>query len=193
MTPTSTLLLAFSLSSDAFAASVSKGACVRRLRFVVALQTGLLFGLVEATTPIIGWLLGTSAYDTIAHWDHWIIFFLLLALGGKMIHSGLAPAPKDCASCDCGTTSDRTRWWLIIATAITTSLDAMAVGVGLAFMNANIWVTALAIGGATTLMATLGMLLGRRLGKTVGPRAEIIGGLVLIAIGATTLYHHLLA
>ncbi|MBN8414105.1 manganese efflux pump MntP family protein [Halomonas denitrificans] len=192
MNPTSTLLLAFSLSSDAFAASVSKGACVRRLRFIVALQTGLMFGLVEATTPIIGWMLGSSAHETIRDWDHWIIFFLLLALGGKMIQSGLMPRAKDCASCDCGATTDRTRWWLIIATAVTTSLDAMAVGVGLAFMEANIWITALTIGAATTLMATLGMLLGRKLGKAVGPRAEIIGGLVLIGIGATTLHHHLL-
>ena len=76
------------------------------------------------------------------------------------------------------------------ATAIATSLDAMAVGVGLAFLQVNIIATALAIGCATLIMSTLGMMVGRYIGPLLGKRAEILGGIVLIGIGAQILWSH---
>ena len=81
-------------------------------------------------------------------------------------------------------------FWLLVTTAIATSLDAMAVGVGLAFLQVNILATAFAIGCATFLMSTLGMMVGRFIGPLLGKRAEILGGIVLIAIGAQILYAH---
>lgn len=82
-------------------------------------------------------------------------------------------------------------FWLLVTTAIATSLDAMAVGVGLAFLNVNIVVTALMIGLATTIMATTGMLLGRFLGAAIGKWAEVLGGVVLMGIGSLILVEHL--
>ncbi|WP_196363165.1 manganese efflux pump, partial [Pseudomonas savastanoi] len=73
------------------------------------------------------------------------------------------------------------------------SIDALAVGVGLAFVDVNIVIAALAIGLATTVMVTIGVMLGRVLGTMVGKRAEIVGGIVLIIVGATILYEHLSA
>lgn len=74
--------------------------------------------------------------------------------------------------------------------AIATSLDAMAVGVGLAFLQVNIIATALAIGCATLIMSTLGMMVGRFIGSIIGKKAEILGGLVLIGIGVQILWTH---
>ncbi len=82
-------------------------------------------------------------------------------------------------------------FFILAVTALATSIDALAVGVGLAFVNVNILVAASAIGLATTVMVTLGVMLGRVLGKVVGKRAEIAGGIVLMMIGATILYEHL--
>jgi putative Mn2+ efflux pump MntP len=84
-------------------------------------------------------------------------------------------------------------FFILAATAVATSIDALAVGVGLAFVNVNILVAAAAIGMATTVMVTIGVMLGRALGTVVGKRAEIIGGVVLMLVGAAILYEHLSA
>ncbi len=90
---------------------------------------------------------------------------------------------------DCETPR-RHGFWLLVTTAFATSLDAMAVGVGLAFLQVNIIATALAIGCATLIMSTLGMMVGRFIGPLLGKRAEILGGIVLIGIGAQILWSH---
>lgn len=81
----------------------------------------------------------------------------------------------------------------LAATAIATSIDAAAVGVSLALMDINIWVACLVIGGTTTLMATIGVMLGKHIGPYLGRYAGILGGLVLIAIGGSILAQHLSA
>ena len=80
---------------------------------------------------------------------------------------------------------------LTVVTAIATSIDSMVVGVGLAFLDANIWLTALAIGTSTTIMAAIGLQLGRLIGQKIGSRAEMAGGVVLIGIGTFILLEHL--
>lgn len=187
MTLLSTTLLAFSMSTDAFAAAIGKGAVLRHPRFREALRTGLIFGVIEGLTPLLGWMLGYGASRHIDTWDHWVVFALLSLLGGRMILAGLAP-PQ--ATSDVPERHRRHSWWLLAATAVTTSIDALTVGIGLAFMDADILVTALAIGLATTLMATLGVMLGRRLGALIGQRAELLGGVILIGIGGVILLEH---
>ncbi|MEQ9152808.1 MAG: manganese efflux pump MntP [Parvibaculum sp.] len=185
MTPTATFLLALGMSMDAFAASISKGATLRQPRFREALRTGAIFGVVEAATPLIGWGLGLVASRYIAAWDHWIAFTLLGVLGTRMIFEGMKRNTG---------IPQRTRrhpFGLLIITAIATSLDAMAVGVGLAFLNVNILNTAAAIGLATLVMATAGVLVGRFLGPLFGRAAEVVGGLILIGIGVNILVEHL--
>jgi putative Mn2+ efflux pump MntP len=82
-------------------------------------------------------------------------------------------------------------FWLLAITGFATSIDAMAVGVGLAFLGADIAATAAAIGFSTFVMVTLGVMLGRGLGAIAGKRAELVGGVVLIAIGCLILYEHI--
>src|SRR5690606_6025609 len=178
-------VLAFAMSADAFAAAVSKGASLTRPRFSEALRTGIIFGVIEALTPLIGWLLGSFAAAYVGAWDHWIAFALLLGLGLHMIHNGCQPVRADAP------VRTRHSFWLLAATGFATSIDAMAMGVTLAFIDNDILVTASAIGVATLLMVTLGVMVGRLLGAIAGRRAEMLGGFALIGIGALMLYEHL--
>ncbi|MGP9417720.1 manganese efflux pump MntP [Pseudomonas reactans] len=186
MNLSATLILAFGMSMDAFAASIGKGASLHRPHFREALRTGLIFGIIEAITPLIGWGIGLVASKYIMAWDHWVAFTLLFILGARMILEGLKNKPQEEA-----TAQSRHGFWILAATAIGTSLDAMAIGVGLAFLQVNIIHTALAIGLATTLMATIGILLGRFIGPLLGRWAEVLGGVVLIGIGCNILLEHL--
>lgn len=177
MNPVALLLLAFAMSTDAFAAAIGKGATLRNPRFFDALRMGLIFGSIEALTPLIGWLLGRTASSYVDAWAHWIAFFLLVGLGAHMIFEGLKPGSKDVEK------AIRHSPLKVCLTAIGTSIDALAVGIGLAFINVNIWIAAGLIGAATTLMVTMGVLLGRRVGSLLGHRAEVFGGLTLVGVG----------
>lgn len=185
MNLSATILLAFCMSMDAFAASIGKGATLHKPKFSEALRTGLIFGVIETLTPLIGWGLGMLASQFVLEWNHWIAFILLMFLGGRMVLEGFR-AETD----DTGEAPHRHGFWLLVTTAIATSLDAMAVGVGLAFLQVNILTTALAIGCATLVMSTLGMMIGRYIGPLLGKRAEILGGIVLIGIGIEILWSH---
>ncbi|MBJ3813735.1 manganese efflux pump MntP [Shimwellia pseudoproteus] len=185
MNVSATILLALGMSMDAFAVSISKGAALHKPKFSEALRTGLIFGCIEAITPLVGWVMGMLASKLVMEWNHWIAFGLLVFLGARMLVEGVRGHTDDDAP-----PAQRHGFWLLATTAIATSLDAMAVGVGLAFLNVNIWFTALAIGCATFTMTTLGMMIGRFIGPLLGKRAEILGGLVLIAIGCEILYGH---
>ena len=187
MNPISLIFLALAMSTDAFAAAIGKGASLHKPRFIEALRTGLIFGVIETITPIVGWGIGQVATQYVEAWDHWIAFTLLLVLGLHMIHNGMKPeeAEED--------KPNQHSFLILAVTAFATSIDALAVGVGLAFVNVNILVAAAAIGLATTVMVTIGVMLGRVLGTVVGKRAEVIGGVVLMIFGATILYEHLSA
>ncbi|NIE77856.1 manganese efflux pump MntP [Pantoea sp. Tr-811] len=187
MNPISIVFLAFAMSTDAFAAAIGKGSSLHKPRLAEALRTGLIFGVIEAITPVIGWLLGQAASQYVERWDHWIAFTLLLLLGAHMVHAGLKPDAEEEEK------QAQHSFWILAVTAVATSIDALAVGIGLAFVEVNIWVAATAIGLATMTMVTLGTMLGRALGSVVGKRAEIMGGIVLMLVGATILYEHLTA
>lgn len=187
VSPISLIFLALAMSTDAFAAAIGKGASLHKPRLSEALRTGLIFGVIEALTPIVGWGIGQLATRFVENWDHWIAFFLLLGLGLHMIYNGLKHGD------DVEQKPEQHSFLMLAVTAFATSIDALAVGVGLAFVNVNIFVAASAIGLATTLMVTLGVMLGRVLGAVVGKRAEIVGGVVLIVVGATILFEHLSA
>ncbi|PLO13294.1 hypothetical protein CWN48_20935, partial [Klebsiella pneumoniae] len=174
MNLSATILLAFGMSMDAFAASIGKGATLHKPKFSEAVRTGLIFGAIETLTPLVGWGLGMLASQFILEWNHWIAFILLVFLGGRMIVEGFRGDSDE--ACEA---PHRHGFWLLVTTAFATSLDAMAVGVGLAFLQVSIVTTALAIGCATFIMSTLGMMVGRFIGPLLGKRAEILGGIVL--------------
>jgi putative Mn2+ efflux pump MntP len=173
------------MSTDAFAAAIGKGAALHKPRLAEALKAGVIFGVIEALTPLIGWLLGKAAAQYVTAWDHWIAFGLLFALGARMVKAGLS-AP------DAEVRKPESHSFLALAlTGFATSIDAMAVGAGLAFVDVNIYATAATIGFATLIAVTVGVMLGRIVGAVIGRRAEVAGGIVLMTIGSVILAEHL--
>lgn len=186
MHPISIFFLALAMSTDAFAAAVGKGAAMRNPNLPQALRAGLIFGVIEGVTPVIGWLLGLAAAKHVTSWDHWIAFVLLGLLGGRMIYAAIRHEGDES-----GDRSNSYSFWSLATTGLATSIDAMAVGVGLAFLDVQIAVVAISIGFTTFVMVTLGIMLGRVLGNLAGKRAEILGGVILIAVGGVILHEHL--
>jgi manganese efflux pump family protein len=181
----SVIFLALSMSSDAFAAALGKGTRLDKPDWGEALRTGLIFGTIETITPLIGWGLGRAASRYIEAFDHWIAFALLLAIGGKMIWDALRRDTEE-------EKPSSHSFLVLAATAVGTSIDALAVGVTLALVDADIIVNALAIGAATFTMTTIGVVAGRYLGERFGRTAEAAGGIILIVIGCKILLEHTL-
>lgn len=179
----SNTIIAFSMSADAFAASIGKGVVLQKPKLSYAMRVGLIFGGIETLTPIIGWLLGVMASGFIASVDHWVAFAILSIIGGKMIYEGFHNEEVE--------RKESHKFSVLILTAIGTSIDAMAVGATLALLNVNIWIMAAMIGTATFMMATIGVMTGHYIGTKAGKVVELLGGLCLIAIGTNILIEHL--
>lgn len=179
------MALSFGMSMDAFAAALSCGARLTSPNVRLALKTGLIFGVVEAMTPLIGYGLGLAAAAWVADWDHWLSFVLLGALGVRTIYEAFNESDSD------ADTATKNSLIMTILTAFATSIDAMVVGVTLALAEVNIWLACLLIGLATTVMASLGVYFGHRLGVRFGKWAQVAGGVVLIGIGSSILVTHL--
>ena len=189
MSPFSIAALAFSMSADACAAAMARGVATRP-NWPSAIKGGMVFGIIETITPLVGWALGLAASRYIAAIDHWVAFVLLTGVGGKMTYEAARRLGTDGPDEDEAPRSG-TRLGLVL-TAFATSIDAAAVGVTLALVNVNIVSVALAIGLTTFLLATGGLMIGRTFGARFGPVVEMIGGLGLIAIGSGILIEHTL-
>jgi manganese efflux pump family protein len=181
----SIILIAVSLSADCFAVSLSGAVCMARIAYAPVLRTALAFGLAQFLMPVIGWLIGNTLTSLIADYDHWVAFALLAAIGGRMIWESFRPSSA------ATTAPDISRGLLLLTLALATSIDALAAGLGLAFLKVNIWTAASIIGAAAFILTCLGFLLGCKLGPLFGNRAKTAGGLVLIAIGIRILFSHL--
>jgi putative Mn2+ efflux pump MntP len=179
------MLVAVGVSADAFAVSLTQGVRARRHLLKSALRIALAFGLFQGAMPVIGWLLGTSLAGYIAPVDHWVAFVLLLLIGGKMIWEATRPG-------DGNERTGRLRTRELVALAVATSVDALAVGLSFAFLDVPIGPAALLIGGITAGLAFVGVLLGHRAGVRWRAPAEIVGGVVLVGMGVKILLEHTL-
>jgi len=179
------LLIAVGVSADAFAVALGKGLHMRRFSARNAVIIALTFGAFQALMPLIGWLLGSAFASYIADIDHWIAFGLLALIGGKMLHEAFST--KD----DVDEDTDRLPLRELLVLALATSIDALAVGVTLAFLPVSIGGAIAVIGVTTTVLAFVGVVVGRRVGSRFGKPAEIAGGIILILIGLNILLDHL--
>lgn len=177
------IIIGFSLAMDAFAISVGKGLTLNRVEPRHALKAGVWFGGFQALMPIIGYLLGQSFSSIVVSIDHWIAFGLLVLIGLNMIREAIWGEEESQDS------NFDVRHMFIMAVA--TSIDALAVGITMAFLGINIWLAATIIGVITFLLSASGIYLGRTVGGKLGDKAGILGGIVLIAIGIKILVEHL--
>ncbi len=181
-----TLILAFSLSADAFAASIAKGVRYRQMSLPKIAGIALGFGALEALAPLIGYLIGKQFKDAIESYDHWIAFIVLAGLGLRMIWRSFQTIEDK-------TMATSPTFAAVLLTALGTSVDATAVGFTLALFGNHIAITLAAIGIVTFAMTFMGLRLGSMLGPHMGNWAERAGGLGLIFIGARILQTHMTA
>jgi manganese efflux pump family protein len=179
------LLIALGLAMDAFAVCLGAGTTQHINGPRPVFRLAFHFGLFQAIMPILGWLVGSTINQWIAPFDHWVAFALLAFVGVRMIRSGLQAE-------DDTETIDPSRGATLILLAVATSIDAFAVGLSLAVLNVGIIYPAVIIGLVAAGMSLLGIFLGSRLGKAFGKRMEVVGGLILILIGARVVISHML-
>ena len=179
------IIIAVGVSMDAFAVSICKGLSVRKLRPRHAFSVSLWFGGFQALMPLLGYLLGASFADVVSDYDHWISFVLLAIIGGKMVKESMEAESSDIAP------DFSFRTMLIMAVA--TSIDALAVGVSFAFLRVNIWTAVLLIGMTTAAFSGAGIMIGNVFGCRYKSKAELVGGLILVAIGIKILVEHLVS
>ncbi len=176
------LLIALSLAMDAFAVSVSTGIAIPGFGPRQAARIGLWCGTLQFLMPLMGGFLGSSVNAYIPSIDHWIAFGLLGLIGGNMVREALHGETE-------GVSELSVRRLFLLALA--TSIDALAVGITMAFWAENILFSAAVIGMVAFLLSMLGGLLGHRLGQLFRRRATLLGGLVLMGIGVKILLEHL--
>lgn len=186
------IILAIGLSMDSFAVSVSSGAVMRYLQWKKVIKIAFFLSAFQATMPLIGWALGEGFSRLICQWDHWIAFALLFFLGGKMVWEGFfskenTPTEEE-ENQKCCPWHTRT----LIGMSIATSIDAAAVGVSFSFLNMSIIAPTVIIFSVTALFSVLGTWIGTRFGIRFHKSAEILGGLILMVIGAKILIEHIL-
>jgi len=184
------LILALGLSFDAFGASVSRGAAGGGASPAMQLQIAGLFGVFATAAPVAGWAVGLAFYDLIASVDHWVAFVLLGGVGIHMIYEATHSGANRVGASPTAATPGR-RLAVLAASAFATSVDAGVVGISLPVLRVNILLAAGVIGTVTFVASLVGLRLGHAGGIAFGHKAEIAGGLVLIAIGAKILIEHL--
>jgi manganese efflux pump family protein len=174
------ILLAFGLSADAFAVSVTNGMCSDRVTKRHAVATGFTFGFFQALMPMLGFTLGKTFSDFVFRYQHWIALLLLGAIGVNMLSDTYKEWKDPENAC---TNRNLFKVKNLIMQGIATSIDALAAGVSIAVLNINILSAALLIGMITFVLCTIGVFIGKKFGTLLGLRAKLIGGITLIAIG----------
>ena len=177
------LLIGIGLSMDAFAVAVCKGLGMRRINYRHTFIIALFFGGFQALMPFLGWLLGSRFAQYITRYDHWIAFVLLGIIGSSMIKESREDEEEEVsASFDVKT---------MLALAVATSIDALAVGVTFAFLHVNIVWAVTFIGCTTFVLSAIGVKAGNVFGMKYKSRAELAGGVILILMGIKILLEHL--
>ncbi len=180
--------IALALAMDCFAVSLGlsialKGMTIRRSAWI-----GLHFGLFQLAMMIAGWFAGESLLRLVKGFDHWAAFGLLAFIGGRMIHESFEREDED------GPARPNPVGGLrLLVLALATSIDSLAVGLGLGVIGSLIILPAVIIGAVSFVMTIIGARLGPVVGKIIGKRAELVGGLILIGIGLRILIEHLAA
>lgn len=177
------LIIAVGLSMDAFAVAACKGLSMQKMNYKHAAVTGCFFGGFQAVMPLAGYLLGSQFQDYITPIDHWIVFILLSIIGFNMI--------RESRNERCENVGNSFRLKNMMVLSLATSIDALAIGVTFAFLQVNIIPAISMIGIITFAVSFIGVKIGNVFGTRFKSRAELAGGIILIAMGIKILYEHL--
>lgn len=184
----SLFLIAVGLSMDAFSVAICKGLALPRTSLGKCSVVGVWFGGFQALMPIVGYFVGIHFKDAIESFDHWLAFALLALIGINMIREALGKEEDNAENKGCE--ENPLAAHKMLPMAIATSIDALAVGVGFAFLGVDIWLSALLIGVTTFVLSVVGVKMGGVFGAKYKSKAELAGGIILILIGLKILLEH---
>ena len=176
------IFIGIGLAVDAFAVSIANGVKAKSIKIKYPLRIAFSFGIFQAFMPLIGWLIGTNLKVLISSVDHWVAFILLGLIGIKMIYESFKIEEDQPLLL-----SNK----VLFLQSIATSIDALIVGTSLAFLNYPIVISVILIGLITFLFSFCGVYIGKKFGSFLESKAEIVGGVILIAIGLKILFDHL--
>lgn len=182
-------LMGVGLAMDAFAVSICKGLCMRKVNKNQCFIIALFFGGFQALMPLLGWLLGSQFANKISAIDHWIAFVLLSYIGGKMIAEAIKEKNEVVEIDQMDPQLDIKEMFIL---AIATSIDALAVGITFSFLEVNILEAITIIGVVTAIISAIGVFVGNIFGNKYKTKAEMAGGLILVLLGFKILAEHLL-
>ncbi len=180
------LLIAVALAMDALAVSIASGIILKKSKLKHALRIAFFFGIFQLFMPLIGAFAGTFIKDFISAFDHWIIFIILTAIGGKMIYEAFILKEEE-------EKFDPTNLKTLIFLSIATSIDAFAVGISLSLLSASIFLAVSIIGIVTFILCFIGVMIGDFIGHFFEEKIEALGGLILVGIGIKILLGHILS
>ena len=180
------IAIALGLSFDTFAVSLSYGVVRNGVLFRQATVVAFVLALFQGGLTVAGYFLGSFISEFLKATDHWIALALLGFLGVKMIIEGLKKHKDEEAR-------DLNKILVLITIALGTSIDAFAVGISFALLNVAIWLAGFIIGTVTFFASMTAIRIGKSAGERLGNKVEIIGGLILIAIGIKIVIEHLIA
>ncbi len=178
------IALALGVAMDAFAIAIVVGASPHNVGFSPTFRISFHFGLFQFLMPVLGWFLGSAVAGYVQIFDHWIAFFLLFWIGGKMVYSACRGESEI-------SVRDPSRKGQLIILCLATSMDALALGFSLNLLKVDVWMPSVLMGVVTALLSCIGMRFGRFLGKNSGRWMTALGGLVLCGIGVKVLLEHL--
>ena len=179
------ILIAIGLNFDTFSIAIAEGTQTTKNSLKDSLLVGVAFTLGHVTMLCLGFFLGISFKMVISNLDHWIAFLLLSLVGGKMVKDSFLPRRQHCRQVNL--LNIKSLFLLVIAA----SIDALVIGISLAFLRASLFINALIIALITMCVATFGFYSGKKLKRICKTKAKMIGGLILIAIGLKILFQHL--
>lgn len=182
------LVLAVGLSMDAFAVSVTNGMCYRIPLLKNALYSGLAFGILQGLMPLLGYYAGQSFLHMIERYDHWIALVLLCYIGIKMI----AEAVKESKDSAKAFIEKEFSFKVLGIQAVATSIDALAVGISLGVMKAGLFLSVGIIAATTFIICFAGVIIGKKSGRFLREKAEVLGGVILILIGLNIFLSHII-
>lgn len=182
------VLLGVALSMDAFAVSISNVFCYKGASRKRLFMLPVAFGVFQAVMPLAGYFLGGIVGDLIETYSGIVTLVILGVIGGNMIKEGVTalrgggdePAEEQDAS--------KLTLKVVLVQAVATSIDAFAVGVSLRAVNVAVVPAVSIIGVTTFLCCCIALLIGKRFGSLLGDRAQIVGGIVLVAIGFKAMF-----
>jgi len=180
----SIIFVGVGLAMDCFAVALGSGMTSDRLTRSLTLRAAAFFGLFQGGMLALGWAAALTIEGFIASFDHWVAFGLLTFVGLRAIWGTLRGDGQDDAV-------DVSKGTNLLVLSVATSIDALAVGLGLALARLNIVATSLVVGGITFLIASIGFYLGRKTGSMLGRPAKLLGGAILIGIGLKILIDHM--